>query len=156
MHARSTNTCHLCYYPSNFQFWILSIRQLPCPNPKLMRSSPITSPPRSNLSITEITPRSQNLTTSTLWPLIIGEATTFLRTTSVLNCSMQKLLLIWILKLWRRQFMVWLPSNYLNLYLHDNELVQYKAAIIGTKNTEGTDGNFWSRVLGAVYYDYSL
>ena len=52
--------------------------------------------------------------------------------------------------------MVWLPSNYLNLHLHDNELVQYKAAIIGTKNTEGTDGNFWSRVLGAVYYDYSL
>ena len=52
--------------------------------------------------------------------------------------------------------MVWLPSNYLNLYLHDNELVQYKAAIIGTKNTKGTDGNFWSRVLGAVYNDYSL
>ena len=52
--------------------------------------------------------------------------------------------------------MVWLPSNELNLHLQDNELVQYKAAIIGTKNTKGTDGKFWSRVLGAVYYDYSL
>ena len=84
-----------------------------------MHSILITLPPRRNLSIIERMLQSRHFSTSTLWSLILEENTkTFLRNTIVIDCPIKKLLLIWILKLWRKKLMVWLSSNYLNLHLH--------------------------------------
>ena len=114
----------------------------------LMRSRPITSPLRRNLSSMEITPRRRHSTTSTFWQLILGETTTtFLRPNIVLDFSIQKPLLMWILKLWRRQLMVFafkLPE-FMSQFLRDtkNELVQYKATVVSTNKTKYTKKIFW-------------